>query len=652
MRYLVLVDLISVLCAIVLSYVIRYEALINVWPRLRGARVLLLTAPLIRVAVHYSFRLYRRVWRYASVQELQVILLDGIVGSILIFVTNVWLLPLLGIPYHRSYSILFLEGVVSTALLGGTRFLLRLFEEQIPPEMASHGNLFVEIRRRVLIAGAGKSCATLLREIQNNRHLGMKAIGLVDGSSARHNMRIYGVPVLGTWEDIPTLVRRYLVDEVIIATPSAPAAVIDRIYRICNEAGVPARELPGIDDLLAGTLTVDQLRQLRPSDGYGLPIIRSTSTQSVLHNILVTGGAGFIGSNFVRYMLDRYPNYRIVVYDKLTYAGNLDNLLGLEDLQDRYVFVQGDICDYVQVSDVVQRYDIDTIVNFAAESHVDRSLMTPGAFLRTNVNGTHTLLQVAKDHHLLRYHQVSTDEVYGQVLRGSFGEDDPLETRSPYSASKAGADLLVHAYYVSFGVPATITRGSNNIGPYQYPEKAVPLFITNALHDLPLPVYGDGLYVRDYQYVLDHCRGIDLVLHRGAPGEIYNLGSGTEVAALDLARMILDRLGKPQSLICLVSDRPGQDRRYSLNCAKIKSLGWEPRWTFDQALDDTINWYLENEWWWRKLKDKESEYCEYYEKQYKQRIDNAVQVVLEHPMRTASKPRRNDAPDNFGKALD
>ena len=232
-------------------------------------------------------------------------------------------------------------------------------------------------------------------------------------------------------------------------------------------------------------------------------------------------------------MLETYPNYMIVVYDKLTYAGNPDNLLGFrEAYPDRYVFFKGDITDREQVALAMKMYQIDCIVNFAAETHVDRSLMDPDAFLQTNVYGTYALLEAGRKFNVLRFHQVSTDEVYGQVIRGSFSEKDPLETRSPYSASKAAADLLVHAYYTSFGVPVTITRGSNNIGPYQYPEKALPLFITNALDDLPIPVYGDGLYVRDYQYVLDHCRGIDMVLHRGVPGEIYNLGGGSAMRRL------------------------------------------------------------------------------------------------------------------------
>ncbi|MCD6521015.1 MAG: dTDP-glucose 4,6-dehydratase, partial [Anaerolineae bacterium] len=303
--------------------------------------------------------------------------------------------------------------------------------------------------------------------------------------------------------------------------------------------------------------------------------------------------------------------------DKLTYAGNLDNLKDVAD-DPRYAFVQGDICDAERVRETIQRYEIDTIVNFAAETHVDRSLMDPGSFIMTDVYGTFVLLEAAKDLGLERYHQVSTDEVYGQVLEGSSVETDPLHTRSPYSASKAGADLMVLAYYTSFGVPVTITRGSNNIGPYQYPEKVVPLFITNAIDGLPLPIYGDGTQMRDYQYVLDHCEGIDVVLHKGVPGEVYNLGTGTETRNIDMAHMILELLGKPKSLIQHVADRPGHDRRYSLNIDKIRALGWEPRHTFPEALEKTVRWYVENEWWWRKIKSGER-YQEYYRRHYGQR---------------------------------
>jgi dTDP-glucose 4,6-dehydratase len=333
-----------------------------------------------------------------------------------------------------------------------------------------------------------------------------------------------------------------------------------------------------------------------------------------MRNILVTGGAGFIGSNFARYMLNKYPDYRVVVYDKLTYAGNPDNLADI-DREPRFTFVRGDICDAEQVDEAMREHEIDCIVNFAAESHVDRSLMEPGSFIQTDVHGTYVLLEAARKYGIERYHQVSTDEVYGEVLEGSSLETDLLQPRSPYSASKAGADLLVYSYHISFGLPVTVTRGSNNIGPYQYPEKVVPLFVTNAIDDVPLPLYGDGSQMRDYQYVLDHCEGIEAVLHRGAPGEIYNLGTGVETRNIDMARMILQYLGKPESLIQPVRDRPGHDRRYSVDCRKIQKLGWRSRHSFAEALEKTARWYVENEEWWRKIKSGEH-YQEYYQQQY------------------------------------
>ncbi|MFH1007804.1 MAG: dTDP-glucose 4,6-dehydratase [Candidatus Latescibacterota bacterium] len=332
-----------------------------------------------------------------------------------------------------------------------------------------------------------------------------------------------------------------------------------------------------------------------------------------MKTLLVTGGAGFIGSNFIRGMLGKYPEYRIVNLDKLTYAGNPENLRDVEK-DPRYAFVHGDICDAALVDRVMEQHRISVIVNFAAETHVDRSLMEPGAFINTDVYGTYVLLEAARRYGVERFHQVSTDELYGAVMEGSSRETDLLEPRSPYSASKAGGDHMVSAYFVSFGVPATITRGSNNIGPFQYPEKVVPLFITNALDDLPLPIYGDGLQMRDYQYVQDHCEGIDLVLHNGKPGQIYNLGTGVETRNIDMTRHILRRLGKPESLIHHVADRPGHDRRYSLNCDKIKALGWRSRHSFEEALDQTIDWYVKNESWWRKIKD--GSFAAYYEKQY------------------------------------
>lgn len=337
-----------------------------------------------------------------------------------------------------------------------------------------------------------------------------------------------------------------------------------------------------------------------------------------MRNLLVTGGAGFIGSNFVRYVLQEYPSYCVVVYDKLTYAGNLDNLKDVAgEYPQRYAFEKGDIADAARVDEVMRAHDIDAIVNFAAETHVDRSLIEPDAFIKTDVYGTYVLLEAAKQYDIERYHQVSTDEVYGQVLAGSSVESDPLHTRSPYSASKAAGDLMCIAYHTSFDVPVTITRGSNNIGPYQYPEKVVPLFVTNAIDDLPLPLYGDGRQMRDYQYVLDHCEGIDAVLHRGQPGEIYNVGSESETENIAMARAILDLLGKPHSLIQPVKDRPGHDRRYSLDCTKLRALGWRPQHDFQRAIEKTVRWYVDNPWWWRKIKS--GAYKEYYRRQYEGR---------------------------------
>jgi dTDP-glucose 4,6-dehydratase len=336
-----------------------------------------------------------------------------------------------------------------------------------------------------------------------------------------------------------------------------------------------------------------------------------------MKTLLVTGGAGFIGSNYVHYVLRQHPQDRVVVYDKLTYAGNLDNLRDLAD-EPRYAFVQGDICDADKVRATIREQGVDTIVNFAAETHVDRSLTGPAAFIETDVMGTYVLLEAAKELGGLRYHQVSTDEVYGQVLTGSSVETDPLDTRSPYSASKAGGDLMALAYHASFGLPVTLTRGSNNIGPYQYPEKVVPLFITNAIDDQPLPIYGDGTQMRDYQYVADHCAGIDLVLRQGVPGEIYNLGTGHEQRNIDMARLLLQLLNKPESLLKYVQDRPGHDRRYSLNVAKMEALGWRTRYPFEQALENTVRWYVDNAWWWRKIKSGEA-YRDYYQRHYGQR---------------------------------
>jgi dTDP-glucose 4,6-dehydratase len=335
-----------------------------------------------------------------------------------------------------------------------------------------------------------------------------------------------------------------------------------------------------------------------------------------LQKLMVTGGAGFIGSNFARMILEKYPDYHVLVYDKLTYAGNPENLHDLNS-NPRYTFVHGDIADSAKVDETVQTYGVDAIVNFAAESHVDRSIEEPGGFIQTDVYGVYVLLEATRKFGLERFLQVSTDEVYGAVLSGSSVETDLLQPRSPYSASKAGGELQAQAYYVTYNTPALVTRGSNTYGPYQYPEKMLPLFITNAIEDKPLPMYGDGMYVRDWMHVLDHCSGIDLVLHKGELGGIYNVGGGNERHNMDVTYAILDRLDKPRSLIHYVQDRPGHDRRYSVDTTKIRALGWEPQVSFEQGLADTIDWYRNNEQWWGKIKS--GEFAGYYAKMYEQR---------------------------------
>jgi dTDP-glucose 4,6-dehydratase len=340
-----------------------------------------------------------------------------------------------------------------------------------------------------------------------------------------------------------------------------------------------------------------------------------------MHRFMVTGGAGFIGSNFVRYMFEKHPDYTIVVYDKLTYAGRIENLQDVaEKYKDRYAFVKGDICSMDLVEKTIKDHRIDTIVNFAAETHVDRSLMEPGSFIQTDVFGTYILLEAARKFGLERYHQISTDEVYGQVLEDRSIESDILAPRSPYAASKAGGDLMVLAYYESWQLPVTITRGSNNIGPYQYPEKVVPLFATNAIDDQPLPVYGDGKQMRDYQYVLDHCSGIDVVLHKGKLGECYNVGTGEEMTNIEMTKIVLQTLGKPESLIRHVEDRPGHDRRYALDVSKLRGLGWDNQYACATAVEKTVRWYKDNSWWWRPIKSGDL-YKSYYAQQYSKRLN-------------------------------
>jgi len=335
--------------------------------------------------------------------------------------------------------------------------------------------------------------------------------------------------------------------------------------------------------------------------------------------ILITGGAGFIGSNFIRYILSKYPNYRVINLDKLTYAGNLENLRDVEKRKN-YKFVKGDICNKRIVDNIAK--DVDVIINFAAETHVDRSILGPDSFIRTDIYGTYVLLEAAKKFRLERCVQISTDEVYGSIspdARAGFNENSPLEPNSPYAASKASADLLVHSYFVTYKLPVIITRSSNNFGPYQYPEKIIPLFVTNALENKPLPLYGDGKNIRDWLCVWDNCHAIDIVLHKGKLGEIYNVAGGNELTNLELTEKILKILKKPKNLIKYVPDRPGHDRRYSLDCTKIRNeLGWTPGYNFSQALEKTVEWYKSHQGriWWKKIKQKQKDYQEFYKKQY------------------------------------
>ncbi|OGO50731.1 MAG: dTDP-glucose 4,6-dehydratase [Chloroflexi bacterium RBG_16_68_14] len=337
-----------------------------------------------------------------------------------------------------------------------------------------------------------------------------------------------------------------------------------------------------------------------------------------MRTILVTGGAGFIGSNFIHHLLQKY-DYRVVNLDKLTYAGNLDNLRDIQD-DPRYRFVHGNICDSQLVGRVMA--EVDAVVHFAAESHVDRSIVDPGAFIQTDVYGTFVLLEAARQRGVERFLHVSTDEVYGQSLPGQrFTEDDPFRPRSPYAASKAGGELQCRAFIETYGLPIVIARPANNIGPRQYPEKAVPLFITNALDDQPLPVYGQGLQVRDRLYVEDHCEALDLLLHWGELGEAYNISADNERPNIEVAETILELLEKPKSLIRFVEDRPGHDQRYSMDSAKMRALGWSPRHDFTAAIEKTVAWYRENRWWWEKVKS--GQYQEYYQRMYGRRLAEA-----------------------------
>ena len=330
--------------------------------------------------------------------------------------------------------------------------------------------------------------------------------------------------------------------------------------------------------------------------------------------ILVTGGAGFIGSNFVRHVLTAHPDDAVINFVKLTYAGNLENLRDVET-DPRYRFVRGDIGDRAQVLEAME--GVDAVVHFAAETHVDRSNAGAAEFLSTNVTGTFTLLEAARELKVARFVAIGTDEVYGSIAKGAARELDPLNPSNPYSASKAAADLLARAYWTTHRLPVIVTRSTNNFGPYQYPEKVIPLFITNAIEDKPLPLYGDGKNVRDWLYVLDNCAAIDLVLRKGKEGEIYNIGGSHEVENIVLTRQVLHLVGKPETLITPVADRPGHDRRYALDSGKAHGLGWKPTHTFPKALEATVNWYKDHEAWWKPIKT--GAFRAYYEKQYESR---------------------------------
>ena len=337
-----------------------------------------------------------------------------------------------------------------------------------------------------------------------------------------------------------------------------------------------------------------------------------------MRTILVTGGAGFIGSNFVRHLLANY-DYQVINLDKLTYAGNLDNLRDVAD-DPRHRFIQGDICDRVLAGRLMA--EADTVVNFAAETHVDRSLEDPGVFIQTDVFGTYVLLDAARTAGIERFLHISTDEVYGQSLgEQRFTERDPFRPRSPYAASKAGGELQCWAFVETYGLPVVIARPANNIGPRQHLEKAVPLFVTNALDDQPLPVYGRGQQVRDRLYVDDHCAALALLLHDGEVGEAYNIAAGNERTNLEVAETVLELLEKPKSLIRFVEDRPGHDERYRMDDTKLRALGWAPRHDFDAAIQETVDWYRENRWWWEKVKS--GEYRQYYQRMYGRRLAEA-----------------------------
>ena len=332
---------------------------------------------------------------------------------------------------------------------------------------------------------------------------------------------------------------------------------------------------------------------------------------------IVTGGAGFIGSNYIHYLFEKYEQVKVVNLDKLTYAGNPENLADLKDNPD-YIFVKGDICDAKIVNDIFEKYKPDYLINFAAESHVDRSIGDAEDFIRTDMYGVYILLEATRKYGLERFIQISTDEVYGSIESGSFTEESPLKPGNPYSANKSGGDRLAYSYFNTYQSPVIITRASNNYGPYQYPEKLIPLFVTNAMEDKPLPLYGDGKNVRDWLYVKDHCKAIEFALKNGELGEVYNIAGGSEMENIEITKLILKLTGKTESLIRPVADRIGHDRRYSLDASKLKALGWTQEHSFDTAMQETVEWYKNNRQWWEVLKS--GEYLEYYKKHYKMEL--------------------------------
>jgi dTDP-glucose 4,6-dehydratase len=615
--YLLVADAALVALAAVGAFVLRFD--LRFMESRPALSLFVITALTVKPPLFSALGLYRRYWPYATATDFSRVAVAATATTLAIAIVLDTTAIVRDLDLF-SPAMLCIDWLLTVVGAAGVRLAIRIRQESgIRGSAAVDGS-----QHRILVVGAGNAGSMVARLIAQNPPLPMRIVGFLDDDPAKQNTLISGHRVRGSRRALRRCVSDEHVDEVLVAMPSAPRTVIDDVCAECDRIGVLKRVIPGIPTLLRGTLTIGDVREWRSVIPAPTQVPHRLMPEQVFDRILVTGGAGFIGANFVRYWLDKYPSSCVVVLDKLTYAGNLDNLEGLDErYRGRYFFVHGDIYDKECVKQCIDDYGLEAIVNFAAESHVDRSLIVPDVFLQTNILGTQSLLDVVRQRPAIkRFHQVSTDEVYGEIPRGSVSEEDPLETRSPYSATKASADMLVFAYAASFGVSATITRGSNNIGPYQHPEKVVPLFVTSALDSEPLPVYGDGRYVRDYQYVLDHCAGIDIVLRRGAPGELYNLGGGTGIETIELARLIVRRLGRPESLIKLVTDRAGNDRRYSLNCAKVKALGWTPRFTLEQGLERTIAWYVDNEEWWRKI--KRGEYRDYYHRQLKWRLEAAV----------------------------